>query len=162
MIYFFLHSISANLMAAKKARKREKSPRNREISGARSHDVFSGFTIWLRGRDFSLPTRKHGRCSSQILCSRRSLFSPLSRSLFPPPAAVALKAHSLLLRVVRFHPFLQITRKKTPMRLFFLLVRMFIRDLINNRNVQSYFKKRTFFTNPLLRYNVLAKEDFAL
>lgn len=30
------------------------------------------------------------------------------------------------------------------------LVRMFIRDLINNRNVQSYFKKRTFFTNPLL------------
>ena len=118
MIYFFLHSISANLMAAKKARKREKSPRNREISGARSHDVFSGFTIWPRGRDFSLPTRKHGRCSSQILCSRRSLFSPLSRSLFPPPGAVALKAHSFLLRVVRFHPFLQITRKKTPMRLF--------------------------------------------
>ncbi len=42
------------------------------------------------------------------------------------------------------------------------MVRMFIRDLINNRNVQSYFKKRTFFTNPLLRYNVLAKEDFTM
>ena len=42
------------------------------------------------------------------------------------------------------------------------MLRMFIRDLINNRNVQSYFKKRTFFTNPLLRYNVLAKEDFAM
>lgn len=42
------------------------------------------------------------------------------------------------------------------------MLRMFIRDLINNRNVQSYFKKRTFFTNPLLRYNVLAKEDFTM
>ena len=32
----------------------------------------------------------------------------------------------------------------------------------NAGTVQSYFKKRTFFTNPLLRYNVFAKEDFAL
>ncbi len=28
--------------------------------------------------------------------------------------------------------------------------------------VQSYLFKRTFFNNPLLQYNVLAKEDFAL
>lgn len=29
-----------------------------------------------------------------------------------------------------------------------------------NAGQQSYFKKRTFFNSPLLRYNVLAKEDF--
>ena len=34
-----------------KARKREKNPRNREISGVWSHDIFFGFTIWRRGRD---------------------------------------------------------------------------------------------------------------
>lgn len=28
--------------------------------------------------------------------------------------------------------------------------------------VQSYLLKRTFFNYPLLQYNVLAKEDFAL
>mgnify|MGYP001786637378 CR=1 FL=1 len=32
----------------------------------------------------------------------------------------------------------------------------------HTETVQSYFQKRTFFNNPLLRYNVLAKEDFAL
>ena len=30
-----------------KARKREKNPRNREISGVRSHDIFFGFTICI-------------------------------------------------------------------------------------------------------------------
>ena len=32
----------------------------------------------------------------------------------------------------------------------------------HTETVQSYFQKRTFFNNPLLRYNVFAKEDFAL
>ena len=31
----------------KKARKREKNPRNREISGVRSHDIFFGFAICI-------------------------------------------------------------------------------------------------------------------
>ena len=32
----------------------------------------------------------------------------------------------------------------------------------NVGTVQSYLLKRTFFNYPLLRYNVFAKEDFAL
>ena len=53
MISFFLHSVSVNLMVAnkphdcEKAGKREKNPRNREISGVRSHDIFFGFTICI-------------------------------------------------------------------------------------------------------------------
>ena len=54
---FFLHAISSSPTVAKKARKREKSPRNREISGARSHDVFPGFTIWPRGGIFHCPLK---------------------------------------------------------------------------------------------------------
>ena len=42
------------------------------------------------------------------------------------------------------------------------MVRVFIRDLINTPERTIIFQKRTFFTNPLLRYNVLAKEDFAM
>ena len=42
------------------------------------------------------------------------------------------------------------------------MVRMFIRDLINTPECTIIFIKRTFFNYPLLQYNVLAKEDFAL
>ena len=44
-----------------------------------------------------------------------------------------------------------------------VMVRMFIRDLITMPGRTIIFSfKRTFFNNPLLRYNVFAKEDFAL
>ena len=43
------------------------------------------------------------------------------------------------------------------------LVRMFIRDLINIPEAYNHISsKRTFSKSPLLRYNVLANEDFAM
>lgn len=43
------------------------------------------------------------------------------------------------------------------------MVRMFIRDLITMPGRTIIFSfKRTFSKSPLLRYNVLAKEDFAM
>ena len=43
------------------------------------------------------------------------------------------------------------------------LVRMFIRDLITTPGRTIIFSfKRTFSKSPLLRYNVLAKEDFTM
>ena len=118
MIYFFCTLYPQTPQSRKKRENARKPPEIVRFRGARSHDMLFCFAIWLQGWDFSLPAQRHSRRSSQILCSRRSLFSPLSRSLFSSPAAVALKAHSLLLWVVRAHPFLQIKRKKTPMRLF--------------------------------------------
>ena len=56
-------------------RKRDKNPRNREISGVQSHDIFLGFTIWLRRRDLNhttfglsppAPRRSHGRRTAPI------------------------------------------------------------------------------------------------
>ena len=43
------------------------------------------------------------------------------------------------------------------------MVRLFIRDLTNTPERTIIFSfKRTFSKSPLLRYNVLAKEDFAM
>ena len=52
---------------------------------------------------------------------------------------------------------LQHNKKRQGKTLSFLLVRMFIRDLINTPERTIIFQKRTFLNNPLLRYNVLAK-----
>ena len=58
--------------------------------------IFFIALFWVRRWDFSLPTRKYSRIAPIWL--RYSLFSPLSHSLFRPPGAVALQAHSLLRR----------------------------------------------------------------
>ena len=51
---------------------------------------------------FERPTRKYSRLGALDGARFRvSLFSPLSRSLYPPPAAVALQAHSLPRRLRR-------------------------------------------------------------
>ena len=96
---FFLHDISTNPIAAKKAGKCKKVPQNCKISGGlEAITCFFASRYGCREWDFSLPARKHTRRSSQIRLP--SPFSPLSRSFFPPPAAVALQAHSLLLRAL--------------------------------------------------------------
>lgn len=50
------------------------------------------------GWDLSSPLENIVVPGAEFLRARRSLFSPLSRSLPPPPAAVALQAHDLLRR----------------------------------------------------------------
>ncbi len=52
MISFFC-TLYPQTHGCKKVRKREKNPRNREISGVRSHDIFFGFTIWLGMKDLN-------------------------------------------------------------------------------------------------------------
>ena len=50
------------------------------------------------GWDLSSPLENIVVLGAEFLRARRSLFSPLSRSLPPPPTAVALQAHDLLRR----------------------------------------------------------------
>ena len=61
-----------------KARKREKNPRNREISGVRSHDIFFGFTIWLAApkkilpQSIIVPLTRNTSVQTQIFDNNRS------------------------------------------------------------------------------------------
>ena len=96
--------------------------------------------MFLVAGDFSLPTRKHTRRSSQILCSRRSLFSPLSRSLFPPPAAVALQAHSLLRRSLGYFRFCRQKEKRRRCVFFLFGLMRWKRYRLLKRNAFCPFK----------------------
>ena len=116
---FFLHDISTNPIAVKKAGKCKKVPQSCKISGGlEAITCFFASRYGYRGRDFSLPAQRHSRRPSQILLSAPLPGFSLVRSLFPLPAAVALQAHSLL-RVARFRPFPQTKKEKRRRSVFF-------------------------------------------
>lgn len=78
MISFFLHSVSANLMVAKKRANARKTPEIVRFRGVRSHNIFFGFTIWLRYRD-SNPDRQSQRlqCYLYTISQYRARISSL-------------------------------------------------------------------------------------
>ena len=130
-------------MAAKKARKREKK-RNREISVARSHDVFPGFTIWLRGWDFSLPAvfRKFfAHAAPCFLPCRAPFFRHRRRSRSKPaPSSFGGRSGSLVPTD---------KKKKDANASFFLLARS------TEKDITGFFEKAAcgkafsaFFINP--------------
>lgn len=82
MIYFFCTLYPQTPQSRKKRENARKSPRNCEISGARSHDVFSGFTIWLRGGIFHCPLENTAAALRKFFARAAPCFLPCRAPFF--------------------------------------------------------------------------------